>query len=441
MSTLSGSKISADSPAGANRFSARRAAGRVGWGILKVVGGLIVALSTLPVILLPLATAVPWYGWLALGLADAGLIFLLLTRAETLPYRLLIIAAIIAVSILAVFMSQWFATTPPIVDASGRSIPGSIAELEQVELNGSKQWVSIRGHDRTKPVLLFLAGGPGGSQLAATRKQLGDLEKHFVVVNWEQPGAGKSYHAVDLAGLTPERYIADGHALTLYLRQRFNQDKIYILGESWGTVLGIWLVQRSPDMYHAFVGAAQMVSFLETDSYCYNLALQTAFGKGDFKKVGTLMRQGPPPYYGDGVARKAAEYLLYLSQVMMSNPAITGPGYDTIGDIASPEYGLYDKVNYARGLIATMDVVYSQLWEVDLRTQAPHLEVPIYLLEGRHDVNAPPALAEDYLQKLEAPYKQLIWFEHSGHSPWVDEAGKVVDVMVNTVLAGTNRMD
>lgn len=441
MSTLSGSKINADSPVGANRFSAERAARRVGWGILKALGGLIVTLSMLPVILLPLTTSVPWYGWLALGLADAGLIIVLLTRAEALPHKLIIIAAIVAVSILAVFMSQWFASTPPIVDANGRPVPGSIAELEQVELNGSKQWISIRGYNRTKPVLLFLAGGPGGSQLAATRKQLGDLEKHFVVVNWEQPGAGKSYNAVDFAELTPERYIADGHALTLYLRQRFNQEKIYILGESWGTVLGIWLVQRSPDMYHAFAGAAQMVSFLETDTYCYSLALRTAFEGGDFKKVGTLMRQGPPPYYGDGVARKAAEYLMYLSQVMMRNPAITGPGYDTIGDLASPEYGLFDKVNYARGLIATMDAVYSQLWEIDLRAQAPRLEVPIYFLEGRHDVNAPPKLAEDYLQKLEAPHKQLIWFEHSGHSPWVDEAGKVVDVMVNTVLAGTRRPD
>jgi pimeloyl-ACP methyl ester carboxylesterase len=265
---------------------------------------------------------------------------------------------------------------------------------------------------------------------------LGDLEKHFVVVNWDQPGAGKSYGAVDFGDLSPERYIADGHALTLYLRQRFNQEKIYILGESWGSILGVWLVQRNPELYHAFAGSAQMVAFLETDTYNYEFALKTAFLSGDFKKVATLKRQGPPPYYGDGVARKVVEYIWVLSQHMNSNPAITGPGYDTIGDIAAPEYGLYDKVNYVRGLMATMDVVWSQLWSVDLREQAPRLEVPVYFLEGRHDVNAPPEFAEDYLHKLEAPRKELIWFEHSGHSPWVDEAGKVVDVMVNKVLAG-----
>lgn len=437
MSTLSSSEISANLPAKENRSSVGQIARRVGWALLKILGGLAILLSMLPVILLPLATSVPWFGWVALGLIDAGLIYVLLTLAETLLQKLLVAAAILAVSVLAVFMSQWFASTPPIVGADGRPIPGSIAELEQVELNGSKQWITIRGHDQTKPVLLFLAGGPGGSQLAATRKMLGGLEEHFVVVNWDQPGAGKSYGAVDSADLTPERYIADGHALTLYLRQRFNQEKIYILGESWGSILGVWLVQRYPDMYHAFAGAAQMVAFLETDTYNYEFALKTAFLSGDFNKVAALKRQGPPPYYGKGVARKVVEYAWVVSKHMTSNPAITGPGYDTIGDIASPEYGLYDKVNYAWGLLATMDVVWPQLWEVDLRQQAPRLEVPVYFLEGRHDVNAPPEFAEDYLQKLEAPHKELIWFEHSGHSPWVDEAGKLVDVMVNTVLAGT----
>ncbi len=388
-------------------------------------------------ILLPFVTSVPWYGWLPLAVVDIGLVYYLLARAETWVTILIAAAAILVVSVAAVIMSQRFATTPPIVGADGRPVPGSIAVLEQVELNGSKQWISIRGHDQTKPVLLFLAGGPGGSQLAATRKLLGGLEEHFVVVNWDQPGAGKSYSAVNIDDLTPERYTADGQALTLYLRQRFNQEKIYILGESWGSVLGVWLVERNPDLYHAFAGMAQMVAFLETDLYCYDLAMQIATERGDTAKIEALRRQGPPPYYGGGVARKSAEYLMYLSQYMGHNPAITGPGYDTIGDIAASEYGLYDKVNYARGLLATMDSVYPQLWEIDLRELSPRLEVPVYFLEGRHDVNAPPALAEDYLQNLEAPHKELIWFEHSGHSPWVDEAEKVVDVMVNTVLGNT----
>ena len=185
--------------------------------------------------------------------------------------------------------------------------------------------------------------------------------------------------------------------------------------------------------YHAFVGAAQMVAFLETDTYDYELALQIATERGDSGKIAALQEQGPPPYYGDGVARKVIEYVMVLSSYMNANPAIH-TNYDTFGDIGAPEYGLVDKVNYVRGTIVTLDSVWSQLWEVDLREQAPQLDVPVYFVVGRHDVNAPPALVEDYVQTLTAPHKELIWFEHSGHSPWGEESAKLVDLMVNKVL-------
>jgi pimeloyl-ACP methyl ester carboxylesterase len=178
------------------------------------------------------------------------------------------------------------------------------------------------------------------------------------------------------------------------------------------------------------------VAFLETDTYDYELALQIATERRDTGKIKALRQQGPPPYYGDGVAMKVVEYVMYLSTYMNQNPEIHS-NYDTFGDIGSPEYGLYDKVNYVRGTIVTLNSVWSQLWEVDLRKQVPHIEVPVYFLEGRHDVNAPPELVEDYLQMLDAPHKELIWFEHSGHSPWVEEPQKVMDVMINRVLAKT----
>jgi len=436
MSTLSGQNINVKTPAQAKQFSAGRMGRKLGLTVLRILGGLVALVALLPVALLPFTTAVPLALFLLLALVDVGLLVFLFVRTETFMARTAVITALVAVSVLAVLLSQWFATTPPILGADGQPLPGSIAELTAVELNGRNQWMTIRGHDVDKPVLLFLAGGPGGSQLASTRKNLGGLEEHFVVVNWDQPGAGKSYRAADFATLTPEQYIADAHELTLYLRERFGEEKIYILGESWGNILGVWLVQRYPEQYHALAGAAQMVAFLETDTYDYELALQIAEERGDSGKVEALQRQGPPPYYGDGVAMKVVEYVMYLSAYMNRNPEIHS-NYDTFGDIAAPEYGLYDKVNYVRGLLQTMNVLWPQLWELDFREQAPRLEVPVYFLEGRHDVNAPPYLAENYLQRLEAPHKELVWFEHSGHSPWVEESEKVVDVMVNTVLKQT----
>lgn len=417
--------------------SLRTFIGRLAVALGQILAVLVAALLSLPVILLPLSTPVPTIIWVTLAAVDLGLIYLQFRLTPVWLGITVSLVGVALVSLAAVVISQLYTSTPPILDANGQPVPGSIATLEKVELNGSEQWISIRGHDVNKPVLLFLAGGPGGSQLVTERRALGELEEHFVVVNWEQPGAGKSFDAVDRSTLTPERYIEDGQVLALYLRERFDEDKIYVLGESWGSALGIWLVQRYPDLFHAFIGTGQMVSFLETDTLCYDFALNWAKERGDSKKVQQLEEQGPPPYYGNGVAMKEAAFLMDTFNYMNQDPAIADDGFNTFQDLASSEYGLYDKVNWFRGALDTMDVVYPQLWDVDFRTQAADLKVPVYFLLGRHDVNAPPVLAEEYYGLLNAPHKELIWFEHSGHNPWVTESDRFVDIVVNTVLAQT----
>jgi len=403
----------------------------------RLLAFLLSLLFCLPLILLPLATAVPAVLWIVLAALAVALLFVQFRLKPAWKGVAASLAGLVVVAVMAVIASQAFATTPPIVDAQGEPLPGSIAVLEQVEINGSQQWISIRGQDASKPVLLFLAGGPGGSQLATARYALGGLEEHFVVINWEQPGAGKSFDAVDRATLTSERYIEDAHALVQYLRQRFGQDKVYVLGESWGSALGILLVQSYPELFHAFVGTGQMVAFLENDQMCYDFAVQWAQERGDTAKVAKLAGQGPPPYYGDGVAWKESAFLMDTFDYMNQNPAIADNGANTFRDLAAPEYGLYDKVSWFRGVLETLGIVYPQLWEVDFRQQATELDVPVYFLLGRHDVNAPTVLAEQYFTLLDAPHKEIVWFEHSGHTPWVSESDRFVEAMVDTVLAQT----
>lgn len=343
----------------------------------------------------------------------------------------------VALALLTVAASQIAAYTPPIVDAQGRPVPGSLAVLEQVRLNGADEWISIRARDPAAPVLLWLAGGPGGSQLATVRYHLGALEDRFVVVNWEQPGAGKSYHAVPHAALTRARYVADGVALAEHLRARFGQAKIYLAGESWGSALGLWMVQQRPDLFHAFIGTGQMVDFVATERADYDFALALARQRGDAQKVAGLQRQGPPPYSGAGTTMKQAAYLLDGFNYMNSDPAIANDdGFNTFQDLLSPEYGLYDKVNWARGVLDSGDVMFPQLWQagVDFRRDVPVLQVPVYFLVGRHDVNAPPALAEAYYQTLQAPHKEWVWFERSGHNPWVTESARFAETILTRVL-------
>ncbi|SHJ26594.1 Pimeloyl-ACP methyl ester carboxylesterase [Clostridium cavendishii DSM 21758] len=339
---------------------------------------------------------------------------------------------------LATVGSQQLVYTPAILGADGKVIPNSIAKLEKVNINGKNEWISIRGKSTDKPLLLFLAGGPGGTQMAATRDKLKDLEEHFIVVNWDQPGSGKSYNAVSShTELSTERYVSDAYELTKYLCKKFNKDKIYVVGESWGSALGILLAQKHPELFYAFIGTGQMVDFKETEKLDYNFVLKLAKERNDNKLIKKLETQGPPPYYEENALMKQKNYLMYITNYMVKNPAISNSNYNTFSDIAGPEYGLYDKVNYFRGLVKSMNNFYPKLYDVDFRKQAKKIDVPVYFFEGRHDVNAPTELAEEYYNLLNAPSKKNIWFEHSGHDVWRNEPEKFIDTLVNIVLKET----
>lgn len=395
-----------------------------GWLFVLIAGFFFLLL----VVLLPLTTAVPAWIWVPLLLAFLALLFFRKRVGNESSFTLMLLIAMVSIG-----ASQSMAATPPIRDDQGAPIPGSISTLEQVELNGSQQWITIRGRDATKPVLLNLGmGGPGGGGFA-TRSLFEPLEEHFVVVSWDEPGTGKSYTAVPIAALTKERFVEDAHALSLYLRERFHQDKIYVYGVSWTSILGVWLVQQYPDLYHAYIGNGQMVNTVENDVMGYELALKHSEDQGDSKTVEKLRENGPPPYFGAGMLAKYVAYLDILNDIMGS------PRYTLIVPIIpflAPEYGYIDKINHTRGLIDSFQAVYPQLVDLDFKTQAPKFEVPVYIFAGRDDVNAMSSLVEEYFDVLQAPRKELIWL-NGGHGLGSDNLDQFVDVMVNQVLAET----
>lgn len=341
---------------------------------------------------------------------------------------ILIVGFVIIVLLILQVVTMFTAKTPPILDKEGQIIENSISEMMMVELNGRKQWITIRGKNVDNPVILFLAGGPGGSQLAATRRLLKDLEKDFVVVNWDQPGAAKSYNSRMIQDLTPGDYLKDGRALTQFLKQQLNKDQIYMVGESWGSFLGIMMANASPEDYAALITTGQMVDFDATEVRNYKTALSYA-KENDTDLFKTLKEQGPPPYHGKDMIWKASKSLMTLTKIMSNNPDIHGPGYDTFIDVMGPEYTLFDKVNYFRGMITTFNTVYPLLYDYDLRTMYPELKIPVVFVVGKHDLNAPQDFSKDYFEKLKAPEKEYIVFEHSGHSPWVDESMRFMELI------------
>ena len=320
------------------------------------------------------------------------------------------------------------ATTHPIVGPDGELLPGSIAELITVPIGGHDQALMIRGRSIDNPVLLYLAGGPGGTDLGAMRADVG-LEQDFVVVTWEQRGAGKSYSALDpVETLTLEQMVADTIEVTNYLRQRFGQDKIYLVGNSWGTTLGVLALQQHPELFHAYVGTGQMVSQRETDIMFYEDTLAWAERTGNDALADTLRQNGPPPY------EDLLDYEPAISHEHDWNPY---PELDTSkempGNLFVPENSLMDRINGLRAFLDTFSVLYPQLQDIDFRSYVTSLDVPVYIVIGKHEARGRAVLAKQWFDMLEAPSKEMTIFEHSGHRPLFEEPAAFASVMTRVL--------
>jgi pimeloyl-ACP methyl ester carboxylesterase len=334
------------------------------------------------------------------------------------------------------------ATTPAILDANGKPLSGSIASLEKVRLGGREQWIMLRGYSTDKPVLLYLSGGPGQSDLPFVRVLLDDLTRNFVVVGWDQRGTGKSYSALDpTETLTLDRAVSDTIALTNYLRQRFDEEKIYLLGESWGSTFGVLAVQRQPELYHAWIGSGQMVSQRETDRRIYQDILVLAEKTNDTALAQKMRAYGEPPYkdmpYANAFVmgqydRLSKPYTPPQSYIKRGTEANLGPW-----GILGSEYNLVEKVNVLRGLIDMFSVMYPQLQAIDFRQTVKQLEVPVYMLDGVAELSARRDLALEWFEQLKAPRQQKFTFENAGHSVVFEQFEAFSKIMQETILPQT----
>ena len=297
-------------------------------------------------------------------------------RAVALATGLVLVA-------LAAFIARP-ASTDPIVDADGQPVAGSVTELTRVEIGGHDLALMIRGRSAKNPVLLFLAGGPGGSELGAMRRHSEALEDDFVVVTFDQRGTGKSYDQLDPTDtMTLDGAVADAVAVTNYLRDRFDEEKIYLVGQSWGTTLGVLAVQQHPELYRAYVGVGQMVSQAATDRIFYEDTLAWAREEGNTDLVDTLEANGPPPY------TDVLDYEAALSHQMEVHPYDHSANSEGSGEMSEnllvEEYTLLEQVHVLGATLDVFSVLYPQLQDIDFRTQATSLEVPVYLAQGRHE--------------------------------------------------------
>lgn len=360
-------------------------------------------------------------------------------RAGAAPRRRLRTAVAGALVVVLPVLVAWPASTPPVLGADGEPVPGSIAALETVVLGGDDHTLMVRAADPDAPVLLYLSGGPGQSDLALSRVLSEPWVDDVVFATYDQRGNGTSYAAlVPTDEVTLDRVVADTVELAEQLRDRFEEEKIFLMGESWGTILGVLAVQQRPDLFHAWIGSGQMVDVRETDRRIYRDLQAHAARTGDTALADTLRSIGEPPYrdvpWANAAVMGAYGYL-YDSYTPSAGYLARGEasGLDPYGMLGS-EYDLLDKANVLRGLIDTFSVVYPQIQDLDLRRDVPRLEVPVYVLDGAAELDGRRDLALEWFARLEAPGKQLVTYEGAAHAVAYEQADAVGQLLVQDVL-------
>lgn len=357
---------------------------------------------------------------------------------------LIAIASMLAVLLLlaAVLLVLSPGTVKPIRGADGKPVPGSLSEKVFIDINGVKQGMFIQSRDPANPVLLYLHGGMPDYFLS--EKYPTGLEDIFTVVWWEQRGSGLSYSPnIPRESLNVDQMISDAVAVTNYLRSRFQVDKVYLMGHSGGTFIGIQTAARHPELFHAYIGVQQMANQLKSEKLAYDQMLAEFKRTGNAEMVKKLeaapvtMEGGVPPAYM-AMLRDEAMHMLGGGTMHNMDSVMTGI---ILPSFASPQYTLTEKINTWTGKSRSgVSALFGTMTSTDLAVAAPEVSIPVYFLEGAYDLTCLPSVAKEYFTVLKAPVKGFYTFDNSAHSPIFEEPERVRLILREDVLKGTSTL-
>lgn len=304
--------------------------------------------------------------------------------------------------------------------------PGSpekkIEEKFFMNLGGSKQYVEINAASATKPVLLFIHGGPGWPQTPQLRYFNSDLSKSFILATWDQRGCGKSFMNDSTAeNISLEQIAADAHQLTQFLKTKYGKRKIYLAGFSWGSIVGLTLAQKYPEDYFAYAGIAQVINIPKGMQVTQNWLKEQATKQHDTATLRTLARltSKDTTLCNGSLTCFMAQYELLAKY----HGAVFNPASDKEVENAMLQYDDYKNYDWNKGFFYSSSRLEKDMFETDF-TNVTKLSIPAYFMEGRHDWNVPAVLVDSFVTKLNAPVKKIIWFENSGHGPLEEEPTK-----------------
>lgn len=297
-----------------------------------------------------------------------------------------------------------------------------IEEHKKIEINGVKQHVSIIAQKENLPLLLYLHGGPGDAALPLVMKYNKELTESFTLVIWEQRGAGKSYYKF-IKPVTIGDYLDDLHQLVKLLLERFNQEKLYIIGHSWGSVLGLSYINLHPEYVHKYIGCGQVVNMRKSCQAAYDFALLHAEGKALDR-----LKNIDCSYRSDNWLK---DLLFVTGQVVKHKGSLYGR--TNYNDLIKPflfssYYTISDIIRRQKGSLQSIKFLWQELMGIDFESQVEY-DVPIVFIEGRYDSHVSSDIAKEYYESIKSD-KEFYWFDKSCHFPQWSEKERF-----NSILA------
>lgn len=325
--------------------------------------------------------------------------------------------------------------------APGREIIGGLHQIVTengvqdtfvATLGGVKQVVNVRGADRTNPILIYVHGGPGAAEMPFAWAFQRPWEDFFTVVQWDQRGAGRSYLLNDPAKLAPtmtlDRVRDDTIELIDLLRHKYGKRKVFLLGHSFGSVIGLSVAAKRPDMLYAYIGMGQYIDTNAGEKAGFDWTLDQARRDGNKQAIRELEALQPYPGGNTRIERVDAErkWANYYGALFWRHR--DGDFYYRLARL-SPDYTPVERMNYDKGSAFSTGQLEKQLAGLSFMPLT-RLGCPVFMFMGRHDALTPPSIASAWLDHVSAPAKGRFWFENSAHMMMIEEPGRTLAALL-----------
>jgi pimeloyl-ACP methyl ester carboxylesterase len=309
-----------------------------------------------------------------------------------------------------------------------------LEEMYPIQINGTKQWISVRGRDRRNPILLFVHGGPGSPMMPESYEFQGPWEDYFTVVQWDQRGAGKTFLANDPKVVGPtisiDQMTSDTVEVIRFLEKHYDKQKVFLLGHSWGSTPGLHTAQEHPELLYAYIGVGQLLNTQKNEADGYRFALSEAKKHGNNGAVDELIAIAPYPekltFQSITTQRK---WLMYYGGMTWGRKDYKSESH---AEDLAPEYSETELNHIDDGTMLTISHLLGPLEALNDEGMT-EFKCPLFVFDGRHDYATSHTLAYSWFQKARAPEKKFVWFENSAHMMMLEEPGRFLYHLVTDV--------